>query len=125
MMNIRIWDWLSNRKRLREENEFLRERVKALEKKEREMQILNVNLKRESDRAIATLNQKLTKKITAKERHIEGLLEHERRLKNELEEKKQAAVQYHNKLQAAQGEIKELNRRIIQIEAENRRKKNK
>jgi hypothetical protein len=80
-MNMKIWNWLSSPKQLRAEIESLRERVKSLEKKEREMQLLNVNLKRENDCAIATLNQKHTKKISAKERCIEGLLKHEQRLK--------------------------------------------
>ncbi|MDR2680433.1 MAG: hypothetical protein LBC47_06440 [Tannerella sp.] len=125
MMNLKIWDWISSRKRLREENEFLRERINVLEKKEREMQILNVNLKRECDKDIATLNKKHTKAISTKERMIEGLQLRELQLKEEVIEKKQMIAGYYNKLLDSQREIKELHRRITQMEAENRQKKNK
>ncbi|MDR1675982.1 MAG: hypothetical protein LBR86_05905 [Tannerella sp.] len=81
-----------------------------------------MNLKREGDSATAVLNQKHAKVVNVKERHIEQLLEHEQRLKKELEEKKQTAAGYYNKLLAAHKEIKELHRRIAQMEAENRRK---
>jgi chromosome segregation ATPase len=126
-MNIRIWNRISDRKRLREENESLRERIKALEKKEREMQFLNVNLKRENDNTIAQLKKKHTNKINALEqnieRNIEKSLKREQQLKQALEKKKQSLAHYCDKLLSAQGEIKELQHRIAQMETENRQKK--
>ena len=124
-MNIRIWNWITERKRLRKENAFLKERIKTLEKKEREMQILNVNMKRENDNDIAKLNKKHTNIIKNLEKNIETSLKREQQLKMELGEKKQAVAGHYNKLLSAQGEIKELHHQIAQLEAEIRRKKNK
>jgi hypothetical protein len=122
---------MSNRKRLLEENKLLQEKVKVLEKKEIEMQHLNVNLKRDNDIAIATLNQKHATKINNMELSIEKLHKHEQRLKQELEEekkkveeKKKAVERNYNKWLAAQGEVKELHHQIAQMEDKNRHKKN-
>lgn len=91
-----------------------------LEKKEREMQCLNVNLKRENDMAIAVLNKKYAKRISNMERFAEGM-------KKKLEEKKQALEQADNSWLAAKREAKELRHRIAQMEMEdkNRQKKDR
>ncbi|MDR0575389.1 MAG: hypothetical protein LBG96_15465 [Tannerella sp.] len=126
MMNaMNVWNWISNRKRLREENESLRERIKTLEKKEREMQFLNVNLKRENDDAIGKLNKKHANRINMLEQSIEKSLRREQQLKLELEKKKQSLAHHYDKLLSAQAEIKELHYRIAQMETEKQQRKNK
>jgi chromosome segregation ATPase len=179
---MKIWHWISSRKRLREEIELLREKIKAQEKKEREMQILNVNMKRETDFAIAKQELKHAKKVSSLERSIEQSLNREEQLKQELEEKtrelesrkkeledkkrelgerkkelereleekkqeleektwklereledkkrelgerKKALARYSDKMLIAQEDIKKLHHRIMQIEAKDKRKKNR
>jgi DNA repair exonuclease SbcCD ATPase subunit len=111
MKNIKIWQWLSSRKRLREENELLQEKIKALEKKEREMQILNVNLKRETDRAYAALDQKHTKKVSALEKLLEESIKREQRLKQELEDRTQDLEQ---KLEDKKRELENKTRELVE-----------
>lgn len=119
----KIWNWIGSWKRLREENKSLRERIKALEKKEKEMQILNVNLVHEKNRAVAIFDRKYTQKVTSLERKIERARQYEQQLKDVIEEKKLANQQRHNIMMEAQKEVKELRLRIAQMEAENRQKK--
>jgi chromosome segregation ATPase len=123
--NMKIWDWIFGRKRLREENEFLRGRIKALEKKEQEMQCLNVNLKREIDSAAAKLSQRHTKELTARERTIKALHDNEERLQMELEKMKQTVARYNSELLEAKKEIKELRCRTAQLEAAEKQAKGK
>jgi hypothetical protein len=122
-MMKKIWNWIGSWKRLREENKSLRERIKALEKKEKEMQILNVNLVHEKNRAVAIFDRKYTQKVTSLERKIERARQYEQQLKDVIEEKKLANQQRHNIMMEAQKEVKELRLRIAQMEAENRQKK--
>jgi hypothetical protein len=131
-------------KRLREENDYLRTKVAVLEKKERQLQLLNTNLKRECDARIARLKRECDATIADLEREREpgapklikleggsslevkyrseikqlGATVHELGLK--LNEKRQAATLMHQKILAAQAEIKDLRFKLTLMEAEKR-----
>jgi hypothetical protein len=120
MIDIKLWHWPSNRKQLLEENDALREKIKAMEKKEQDMQYLNINLKRESDITIMKLTQKHAKRVSNLERHVEEALKREQQL---LADKKLAVARHYNKWVDAEKEIKELRREMTQMEA--KKKKNK
>jgi hypothetical protein len=138
----RLYTWVSGKipgkKRLREENASLRKRIAGLEKKEMQMQLLNTNLKRESDATIAKMERMFAAKLSRLEAKSQAepakppvevkssrpetklLGEKIHELEFKLHEKHQASAQTHQKLLAAQAEIKALRLKVTQLEAEKR-----
>ncbi|MDR1406559.1 MAG: hypothetical protein LBJ23_00760 [Tannerella sp.] len=99
------------------ENESLREKIKSMEKKERDMQTLNVNLRHEADISLVKIKNENAKTLLAFERNLNGLRLQELRAKQDLEEKKLINAQQLKQLNDAQKELKELRRLLARFEA--------